>query len=95
MANDLSANPLRVDTTATAIRPGPVRIKACKHIATGANSVATITDTAATTHTVYEDRIVTSGAASPLDILDVEVKGGFDVTINAGTLYVYLDDGAR
>lgn len=90
--NDLSQNPLKVDTTATAIRPSPSRIYGFKHVATGA-SLVTVTDTV-TGHLIYESNLAAAGTGN-LDVARIAVRGGIDVTISGGILLIYLDDGER
>jgi hypothetical protein len=92
MANDLTQNPLVVDTTATNIRPSPARIYGFKHVATGA-SLVTVTDTASS-HIIYESNLAAAGSGN-LDVARIAVKGGINVTITGGVLLIYLDDGER
>ncbi len=93
MANDLTQNPLVVDTTAVNIRPSPARIYGFKHVATGA-SLVTVTDIV-TGHVIYQSNLAAAGTGN-LDVAKIAVRGGINVTVSAnGTLYIYLDDGER
>lgn len=92
MANDLTQNPLYVDTTA-AVRIGPCRLRAIKHVASGASTV-TVTDT--TSGHVLWKSVFGAAGQTPLDELKLSVKGGVTVTVTAaGEVLVYLDDGER
>lgn len=93
MANDLTADPLVVDTTA-AVRTGPCRLAGIKYVNTTAGAgVVTITDTT-TGHILWEGSLAAAGAA-PLDLVNLMVKGGVTVTMTTGTgrVYLYLGSG--
>jgi hypothetical protein len=92
MANDLTADPLVIDTTATAIRPGPCHIRGFKYTAAGAGTVTV--DDSVTGHLLYEHQLAAAGSG-PFDHVALTVKGGLDVTISAGKLYIYLGSGPR
>lgn len=89
-ANDLTADPLIIDTAgAGSIRPGICRIHAIKWVgATGAGSA--IIQDVATTRAVWE-HTATAAGTFPLEVVDLSAKGGCAVTtLGSGRLYLYL-----
>lgn len=98
MANDLTQNPLVVDTTVSdgSVMPGgPNRIAGFKFVASGASATVLVKDHTSG-HVIYDCRIAATGTSSPYDHVNIEVKGpGLDVTISNGVLYIYEDSGER
>jgi len=84
VANDLTQDPLRFDTTVTDVPCQ--RIEAVKYVGTGTPLI----EDSVSGHDLW------STDETCFDALHLEVTGAkVDVTINSGVLYVYLGSGPR
>lgn len=91
MANDLTQDPLVIDTAgAGAVVPAPARVYGIKMMAAAAGACQ-VKD-AVSGHIVWEANLAAT-TTTPLDILKMEVKGGIAVTLLSGAgnkVYIYL-----
>lgn len=89
MANDLTQDPLKIDTTGTDFVCE--RIQAVKFDA-AAGATCSILD-GVTGHPIWSSF---GGTPGPFDELNIHIPSGLiDVTISAGTLYIYRGSGPR
>jgi hypothetical protein len=94
MGNDLTGNPLIIDTAFNAAEKaqfaGPFHIVSAEWQEPTAADDLTITDNAGTV--IYDDNAIAGGSGIRLDVkMNGVVTNGFDVdVIDGGTLYVYI-----
>ncbi len=91
MANDISQDPLKIDTTDATGAIRCRRIRAVKFDGTAAQTCSIVDH--ATSHVIWSS---TGGTPGPFDDINVTIPGAsIDVTISGGTLYIYEGSGPR